>query len=57
MRTTVLATVLVFILLLGGLTVYVIVNDGMTILTVLSLGILALFGFGIVGALREPDDD
>ena len=53
-RQVILAIVLVFILGLGGLTIEVALNQGVDILTVLSLLVLALFGFGIVGALRHP---
>ena len=42
------------ILLLGGLTIVVAVRNGPDPLTLVSLLVLALFGFGILGALREP---
>ncbi len=54
MRTAVLVAVLAMIALLGGLTVAVLVRDGPDPLTVVSLLVLALFAFGILGALREP---
>jgi hypothetical protein len=53
-RQIILAIVLVFILALGGLTLQVALTEGFDVLTVLSLLVLALFGFGIVGALRHP---
>ena len=53
-RQIVLAVALVFTLALGGLTIEVAINQGVDILTVLSLLVLALFGFGILGALRHP---
>jgi hypothetical protein len=53
-RQLILAIVLVFIVALGGLTIQVAVTEGFDILTALSLLVLALFGFGIVGALRHP---
>jgi hypothetical protein len=53
-RTAILVAVLAMIALLGGLTVAVIVREGLDPLTVISLLVLALFGFGILGALREP---
>lgn len=54
MRTVVLVAVLGMIVVLGGLTIAVVVRHGLDPLTVLSLLVLALFGFGILGALREP---
>jgi hypothetical protein len=53
-RTTILVAVLAMIVLLGGLTIAVLVRNGPDPLTLLSLLVLALFGFGILGALREP---
>jgi hypothetical protein len=50
----ILAAALAVILLLGGLTVAVVVRTGPDILTVVSLLVLALLGFGILGALRGP---
>jgi hypothetical protein len=55
-RAVILGVVLVFIVALGALTLEVAVNHGFDILTVLSLLVLALFGFGIVGALRHPPE-
>jgi hypothetical protein len=57
MREAILVMALVFIAALGYLTVSVAVRDGPDVLTVLSLLVLALFCFGIVGALRHPPDD
>ena len=54
MRTAVLVAVLTMIVVLGGLTVVVVIRNGPDPLTVVSLLVLALFGFGILGALREP---
>jgi hypothetical protein len=53
-RTTILVAVFAMIVLLGGLTLAVVVRNGPDPLTVLSILVLALFGFGILGALREP---
>jgi hypothetical protein len=55
-RDIVLGIVLVFIVALGGLTIEVAVSEGFDVLTALSLLVLALFGFGIVGALRHPPE-
>jgi hypothetical protein len=57
MRQPILAIVLVFIALLAALTIHALVQGGPDILTVLSLLVLALFGFGVVGALRHPPDE
>jgi hypothetical protein len=57
MRETLLAVVLVFIATLLGLTIHALVQGGPDILTVLSVLVLAMFGFGIVGALRHPPDE
>jgi hypothetical protein len=53
-RTAILVAVLAMILILGGLTVVVVIRNGPDPLTIVSLLVLALFGFGILGALREP---
>jgi hypothetical protein len=39
------------------LTVHALIEGGPDILTVLSLLVLAMFGFGVVGALRHPPDE
>ena len=52
----ILAAALVFIALLGGLTITVAVQHGPDVLTVGSLLVLAMFAFGILGALRHPPD-
>ncbi|HEV2062186.1 MAG TPA: hypothetical protein VGR12_04970 [Solirubrobacteraceae bacterium] len=54
---TILAAALAFIALLGGLTIAVAVEHGPDVLTVGSLLVLAMFAFGIVGALRHPPDE
>lgn len=57
MRTAILVAALAMIALLGWLTVTTLVHHGPDPLTLLSLLVLALFGFGIVGALRHPPPD
>ena len=57
MREPILVIALVFIALLAALTIHALVQGGPDILTVLSLLVLALFGFGVVGALRHPPDE
>jgi hypothetical protein len=53
-RTAALLASLALIGLLAFLTISVVIDDGVTPLVVVSLGILALFGFGVVGALTTP---
>lgn len=52
----VLVIVLAFVTLFAGLTIAVIVESGLDVLTVTSLVILGMFGFGVIGALREPPE-
>jgi hypothetical protein len=54
LRTLILIITLVFIGVLGYLTIDVAIHHGIDVLVVASLFVLALFGFGIVGALRQP---
>ncbi len=54
MRTVVLGLVLAFAAVLLALTVHAVIRGGPDILTVLSALVLALFTFGIVGALLHP---
>jgi hypothetical protein len=54
MREVVLVVAVVFTLTLAGLTVGALVKSGPDPLTVLSLLVIALFGFGVIGALRNP---
>jgi hypothetical protein len=57
-RTGVLAGTLAIILLLAGLTIAAAVEGGISVLGVLvTLFVLALLGFGVLGALwsRPPD--
>ena len=56
-RTLILVVVLVAIAGLGGLTLAAVANGGFDVLTVLSLLVLALFAFGIVGALLHPPEE
>jgi hypothetical protein len=57
MRNVALLAALAFIALLTFLTVSVLVREGFDILVGLSLVILALFLFGIVGALLNLPED
>jgi hypothetical protein len=56
MRMAILALALAFVGALLALTIHAAVEGGVDILTVLSALVLALLGFGIVGALRHPPD-
>jgi hypothetical protein len=58
MQSAILATALAFVILLAGLTISVTVEHGFDVLTVLSLLVLALIGFGVLGALlNQPPDE
>ena len=57
MRATLLVVALVSVGGLLALTIHAAVEGGIDILTVLSGLVLALFGFGIVGALLHPPDE
>jgi hypothetical protein len=50
----ILLAALLLIVVLAALTLFVAVAEGPDVLTVLSLLILAMLGFGVFGALREP---
>jgi len=53
-RTFVLLASLSIICLLGFLTVTVAVEDGIDVLVIVSFIVLALLGFGVLGALTTP---
>ncbi len=54
MRTLILGVAVAFVAALLALTIHALIQGGPDILTVLSILVLALFGFGIVGALLHP---
>ena len=56
MRSAITLVALVFCCALGFLTLYVMLRSGPDLLTGLSLIVLALMAFGILGALTEPPD-
>ena len=56
-RNIVLGLALVMIALLAFLTLRVAIEEGVDILVVISLGILAMLGFGVIGALTTPPDE
>ena len=53
-RTALLVVTLVFVVGLAALTVHAAVQGGIDVLTAFSLLVLAMLGFGVVGALRQP---
>ena len=56
-RTLILGLALAFIAILGFLTLFVLFSSGPDVLVVLSLVVLGLFAFGVVGALSTPPRD
>jgi hypothetical protein len=56
-RTFTLGSVGLVIFVLAALTIKLAVQEGISGRVVLSLAILALFGFGVVGALTHPPDE
>lgn len=56
-RNAALAAALALIALLAFLTLSVAIEHGVDVLVVVSLIILALLGFGVLGALTTPPDD
>ena len=56
-RGLILAAALGMILLLAGLLIADLAQAGVQPIDLLGLLVLALFGFGIVGALRHPPPD
>jgi hypothetical protein len=54
MRAVVTIVALVFVCGFGFMTLYVLLRSGPDLLTGLSLIVLALMAFGILGALTEP---
>ena len=56
-RQIVLGAALAMIGLLAFLTFSVAASDGVTVLVVISFVILAILGFGVIGALTEKRDE
>jgi hypothetical protein len=56
-RTLALGGTLAIICLLAFLTISVAVEDGIDVLVVVSIVILALLGIGVLGALSSPPPD
>lgn len=57
MRTVVFGLALAFTALLALLTFYVLFTSGLDVLVVISLLVLAVMGFGLLGALAPPPPD
>jgi hypothetical protein len=55
-RSAITIGALAFCCIFGFLTLYVMFTSGPDVLTVLSFIVLALLGFGVLGALTEPPD-
>jgi hypothetical protein len=53
-RSAILGAALVMIAVLASLTVAAVIASGVTVLTLVSLLVLALLGFGVGGALMRP---
>ncbi len=56
-RTAALVASLAMLGLLAFLTISVIIDDGVTPLVVVSFVLLAMIGFGVVGALLNPPEE
>ena len=56
-RNVALVAALALIGLLAFLTLSVAIEHGVDVLVVLSLLVLAMLGFGVLGALTTPPDD
>jgi hypothetical protein len=56
-RIAILLVALAFLIVFAALTLTVISQHGLDVLSVAALAILALMGFGIVGALRHPPEE
>jgi hypothetical protein len=56
-RNLVLAGSLVLIGGLGALTILVVLQEGIDVLVIVSLLVLALLGFSVIGALTSPPPD
>ena len=57
MRTVILVLALGFIAILTFLTLFVLFASGPDVLVVLSLIVLGMFAFGVIGALSTPPRD
>lgn len=56
-RTLILAGAVALVGLLAFLTLSVALEDGVTVIVVLSFVIILVLGFGVLGALTSADDE
>jgi hypothetical protein len=56
-RNLALGASLALICLLAFLTIVVAMDQGVDLLVIISLAVLALLAFGVLGALTSPPDD
>jgi hypothetical protein len=56
-RTLILVLALGFLAIFGFLTLYVLFSSGPDVLVVVSLIVLGMVGYGIIGALSTPPRD
>jgi hypothetical protein len=56
-RSVILVLALGFIAILAFLTLFVLFSSGPDVLVVISLAVLGLFAFGVIGALATPPRD
>jgi hypothetical protein len=56
-RTAILVLALGFLAVFGFLTLYVLFSSGPDVLVVVSLIVLGLVGYGVIGALSTPPRD
>ena len=57
MRSVILLLALGFIAILAFLTLFVLFSSGPDVLVVVSLVVLGMFAFGVIGALSTPPRD
>jgi hypothetical protein len=57
MQGAIFAVVIVFLVFFSAMTITVLARSGFDIFTVFSLLIIALIGFGVIGAIRNPPPD
>jgi len=56
-RTLILVLALGFVAIFGFLTLYVLFSSGPDVLVVVSLIVLGMVGYGVIGALATPPRD
>jgi hypothetical protein len=58
MQSAIFGVVIAFVVLFAAMTISVVVEQGFDVITALALLVLALIGFGVIGALleRPPDE-